>query len=158
LRICSSLPVQHSPNAQRTEIDPRHDGFRRTEHHVGQLRRDHGATPAIGEARPQRVQRGVRVVVVDAHVRAVEHLHVLAVDAARRDSEFLEEFPALFRQPIEETDFVLAAAEVLQHRVGQVARDLRFVPVAGLDAPFPRQGEELCSVADLVATGLTGGK
>ena len=68
-------------NAQRTEIDPRHDGFRRTEHHVGQLRRDHGATPAIGEARPQRVQRGVRVVVIDAHVRPVEQREQLRLVA-----------------------------------------------------------------------------
>ncbi len=143
---------------QRAQVDPRHDRFGCAEHHVGQLGCDHRAAPAVGQAGAQGMQRYIHVVVVDAHMCSVQHLDVLAVDAAGRDAQLLEKFPALRRQPVEKTEAILAAAEILQHHIGEVARNVGQTPVARLDAPFSGEREQFPFVANLVAAGLAGGE
>ena len=88
----------------------------------------------------------------------MQHLHVLAVDTSRRDTQFLEQFPALLRQPAEETDFVLAAAEIFHHCVGEISRDFGHAPVAGFNAPLAGECEQFRFVTNFVAAGLAGGE
>jgi hypothetical protein len=144
-------------DAQGTQVHARHDRLRRAEHHIGQLRRNHRAAPAVGQAGAQRMQRRICIVIVDTHVRAMKHLHVLAVDTPGCNAELFEQFPSLLRQPVEEADVTLAAAEVFHHRFCKFACHLVDAPVARFDTPLLRKRQQLRFVANLIAAGLAGG-
>ncbi len=70
------------------------------------------------------------------------------------NAEFVPEFLALLGESPQKAEAFLAAAEVLQHRVGEVAGDVVDRAVLGLDTPFGRQRQQLVFAADLVAGGV----
>ena len=155
------VPVQRDIDVvgeEGAQVDPGDRGLRGAEHDVRQLGGDHRAAPAVGQARAQTVQERVDVIVVDAHVGAVEHLHALAVDTAGHDAQAVPALPARVRGPIREADRFLAGAEVLEHRVGDVTGDLVGRAVRGLDAEFPGQRHQLGLVPEFVAAGSALGQ
>ena len=91
----------HVVGPERAEVHLRRARGGRAEEDVGELGGDHGAAPAVREAGAEPVEEDADVVVVHAHVRPVEHLDVLAVDAPRGDAEPLQ-FHAQERTCIEE--------------------------------------------------------
>lgn len=94
------------------------------------------------------------MIVVDAHVGAVQHLHVLAIDASWRDAQGVPARSAGLGGSGGKAHPSRAAAEVVEQGIGYVGRHR--LGLASLDADAERGGDvaELRLVGDAVARGL----
>ena len=139
---------------QNPEVDLGHDGRRCAEENVGQLSGDHRATPAVRQAGAKRVQQKVDVVVVHAHVSAVQHLHVLAVDAPWDNPCLCPPLAPRLWHLLDEGNLVLTAAVVFEEHLGDRSSHLHHGALAGLNAKTGRQPAQLLLVGDAVASSL----
>ena len=93
-------------------------------------------------------------VLVVAHVRAVEDLDDLAVDAARGHALFLPDLLALGRRRREVAQLTALLAELADRLVRDVERDFLDRAALGRDAVLGGHRVQLRLVADFVALGL----
>ena len=93
-------------------------------------------------------------VLVVAHVRAVQDLDDLAVDAARGHALLLPDRLALGRRNREIAQLAALLAELADRLVGDVEGDLLDCAPLGRDAVLGRDRIQLGLIADFVALGL----
>ena len=140
--------------AEHAKVGLAANGRGRAEDDVADQGGDPRTAPAIGQARAEGVHQDVAVVVVDAHVRAVEALDDHAVDAFRLDAEVLPDALALDRGELQGAELVLLAGVLAEQDVGEVEGDVLGRPAGLFDVVELGRAAEGLLVLDPVATPL----
>ena len=139
---------------QAAQVDLAHLGAGGAEQDVGDVGGPHRAAPAVGQRSAHRGGQDVAGVLVVAHVRAVQDLDHLAVDAARGHALLLPNRLAFGRRDREIAQLAALLAELADRLLGDVEGDLRDRAPFGRDAVLGRDRVKLGFVADFVALGL----
>ncbi len=143
---------------QDTQVDLRHHRPWRAEHHVRQFGRDHRPAPPVGQPGTKRVEKGVHIVVVNSHVRAVQHLHVLPVDAPWCNADRVPLCPPNLGHTPDERQSSTSGPVVLLQHVRQIAGDLLHRPLLGRHTHFGRNPAQFLLVGNPIAGRLFPGQ
>ena len=136
---------------QAAQVDLAHLGAGGAEEDVGDVGGPHRAAPAVGQRGAHRGGEDVAGVLVVAHVRAVQDLDHLAVNAARGHALLLPDRLAFGRRDREIAQLAALLAELADRFVGDVEGDLLDRAPLGRDAVLGRDRVELGLIADFVA-------
>ena len=130
------------------------NGLRRAEQDVGELGAHHGAAPAVGQARAQRLLDQRLRQGRTAHVRHVHRLRDLAVDRARLDAGLVPELLGVLRCTLQVALHAERLAIFHQAGLGDFVRQIIDVLAFGLDAPLVGDLQELFRILDLVRAAI----
>ena len=133
---------------EHAEVDLAGERRRRAEEDVGDVGREHGAAPAVGQRAAQGALQDVLGVEVDALVGAVHDLGDLAIDGARGEAELPPERLPFGRGALRVDDLAELLAELVEATSATSSGDLVGLAAAVAMPRWPATADQLLLVLE----------